>query len=504
MWMAWELLYRPRDVSTAGAAAGTWRVTMRILLVKPPLNANLFAPVRSEPLELEYLASAAEDHAVQILDMRIDRKLQDRLRKFRPHLVGVTSYTCDVPAALEVLREVKKFDSRIVTAVGGNHATFLPVDFAEPSVNAIFLGMGDISFRDFVNGLESGKDGSDVHNLALVRDGRLEFTPAEPFDLDLDRIPFPARHLTADYWGSYRDLTGQRTAMVLSSRGCPFRCTFCSCWKVMKGRYLTRSPDSIVREMASLPEDVANIQFADDNTLHSVPRARRLCQLIREKNIRTKLSMYARADLIVHHPDLMRELKEAGLAYLTVGVESFREEELLNLNKRTSVEMNNEAIRILRRLQIGNSAHFIVSPDYDEHDFRELYRYVCASELYIPVFAVLTPLPGTDLYERTRDRLAITDYSCFDFVHSVLPTRLSRKDFYRQFARLYLRTYSFRRYFQSLLKDLLSRRKRSGELPPGRVDRLSFLALCIVHIVGLPLAFKVRRIHRSEPLTTRK
>jgi len=210
--------------------------------------------------------------------------------------------------------------------------------------------------------------------------------------------------------------------------------------------------------------------------------------------------MYARADRIVRHPDLIEELREAGLAYLTICVESFREDDLSELNKRTSVEMNNEAIRILRRLEIGNSAHFIVDPDYEEADFRQLFRYVCKSELYQPVFAVLTPLPGTDLYDRTHDRLAIKDYSGFDFGHSVLPTRLDRKEFYRLFVELYVKTYSFRRYFRSRFAELLSGLKRSGDLLPGRVDRLSLFKLCIVHLVGIPLAFKVRRLHWSEPL----
>ena len=216
---------------------------MKILLIKPPLNRSLFAPSRGEPLELEYLAAAVPEHSIEILVMRIDNKLEARLEKFKPRLVGVTAYTCDVPVAKEVLREVKKFDSSIVTAVGGNHATFLPVDFAEPSVDAVFLGMADISFRDFVSRLEEGKETSEVHNLALVQNGQLEITEQKLSEVDLDRIPFPARHLVAKYRGKYRDLTWNRTAMVLSSRGCPFRCTFCACWKVMNGKYFTRSQE---------------------------------------------------------------------------------------------------------------------------------------------------------------------------------------------------------------------------------------------------------------------
>lgn len=267
----------------------------------------------------------------------------------------------------------------------------------------------------------------------------------------------------------------------------------------MNGTYLTRSPESIVEELASLGEDVDSVQFADDNTLHDVERAHRLARLIRERRIGKKLSLYARADLIARHPDLIEAWKEAGLAYVTVGVESFREDELSRLNKRTSVEINNQAIRILGRLRIGNAAHFIVNPEYTEDDFQALLRYVCESGLFQPTFTVLTPLPGTDLYQSVHDRLLIRDYAYFDLAHAVLPTRLSRKAFYDQLVRLYTATYSFQRYFRSLLDDLLSGLKKDRQ-PVASVDRLSFLKLCILHVVAYPLALKMRRIYKSEPL----
>src|SRR5208337_2327566 len=112
---------------------------------------------------------------------------------------------------------------------------------------------------------------------------------------------------------------------------------------------------------------------------------------------------------------------------------------------------------------------------------------------------ILTPLPGTDLYQSLYDRLLIKDYAYFDLAHAVLPTRLSRKDFYEQFVKLYSKTYSFRRYFRSLFSDLLSRLKKNGK-PSERVDRLSFFKLCILHLVGYPLAFKMRNIYKTEPL----
>lgn len=123
---------------------------MRILLIKPPLNKNLLAPNNDEPLELEYVAAAVGGHEVDILDMRIEKNLWKKLGNFRPDLVGITAYTCDVRVAKKVLQEVKKFSGSIKTVVGGHHATVLPIDFALPFVDAIFLGIADHSFGQYV------------------------------------------------------------------------------------------------------------------------------------------------------------------------------------------------------------------------------------------------------------------------------------------------------------------------------------------------------------------
>ena len=118
---------------------------MKILLVKPPLNRNMFSPAVGEPLELEYLASAVKEHDVEILDMRLDLNLVDKLEKFNPFFVGITGYTCDVNSSLNILKEVKKYNKNIVTAIGGHHATFMPYDCTKPYVDVIFFGMSDLS-----------------------------------------------------------------------------------------------------------------------------------------------------------------------------------------------------------------------------------------------------------------------------------------------------------------------------------------------------------------------
>ncbi|MBC8458799.1 MAG: hypothetical protein H8D67_12470, partial [Deltaproteobacteria bacterium] len=194
-------------------------------------------------------------------------------------------------------------------------------------------------------------------------------------------------------------------------------------------------------------------------------------------------SMYGRADTIVKHPDLIEELKEIGLQYLTIGIESIEDNALKKLNKKTSVEINNEAIKILQKLGLNNVAHFIINPNYMKKDFNNVFNYVRDMNLFQPVFTVLTPLPGTELFTKEHDRLYIKNWDFFDFVHSVLPTKLSRIEFYHQLVGLYLKCYSFKRYFKSIFQDMLSWIKRSKNLNYN-TDRLSLLKMIILHIVG--------------------
>jgi len=268
----------------------------------------------------------------------------------------------------------------------------------------------------------------------------------------------------------------------------------------MEGKYITRNPETVVEELASLPEGVDLVYFADDNSLHSVRRAWRLSELIQQRGINKKLSMYARVDTIVNHPDLIASLKAAGLDSLTLGIEAIKDEELDAFNKRTSVEKNNEAIRILQKLGITNSAHFIVNPNFTEENFNQLYKYVCDMDLFQPVFTVLTPLPGTELYQTNYDRLIIKNYDFFDHVHSVLPTELDRREFYSQFVCLYAKSYSYRRYFKSVWKDVLSKLNLSNGTVQYHCDRLSLIKMILMHIFAYPLKIRMRNIYRSEPL----
>ena len=126
-------------------------VIMNILLIKPPFNPNLITKSIYEPLELEYLAAAVNEHRVKILDMRLDKNLMKSLHTFKPDVACITAYSCDIKTVKRILKEIKKYDDSIHTIVGGIHATFMPSDFEEQYIDAIFIGYADLTFKEYIH-----------------------------------------------------------------------------------------------------------------------------------------------------------------------------------------------------------------------------------------------------------------------------------------------------------------------------------------------------------------
>lgn len=317
--------------------------------------------------------------------------------------------------------------------------------------------------------------------------------PAEVRD-----IPLPRRQIAVRYRRLYRDELGRRTFLVNTARGCPHRCTFCACWKAAGGRVLVRPAEDVARELAALPRGPVRVFFADDHTFSDTRRAEELCELIRLEGAGRRYAGYARCDTVVRHPRLFECWRAVGLRDLTIGVEAAQDSRLDRLAKGTSTKVNEEAIRLLHRLDINPFAHLLVDPDFTENDFDELAAFVDRTNLSHPFYVVLTPLPGTILYEEKRGEIRMP-YECYDFAHAIVPTRLEPERFLARFLRLYYDSFSLRRNLRQKLERLGLRPPTGGsreELP----QPVSLGALAGWHLMALPLAAKLRRHYRSAEL----
>jgi radical SAM superfamily enzyme YgiQ (UPF0313 family) len=432
---------------------------MRILLIEPakaPVTLAGEDVFLFEPLALEYVgAGVAEDHDVKILDQRLDKNVLGTLESFRPDVVGITSYTVHVNCVKRLFEQVKGWNPEILTVVGGHHATVVPADFLSPSIDLIVRGDGVFAFREIVRRFERGEDFQGIPGVS--------FTDADDPPLtELDELPFPDRSLTAKYRKEYYSEYMKPLASIRTSKGCPYRCSFCALWKIAGSRYLKRDPQKIVEELAGIEEEF--VFFADDESLVDVERMKRLAQLIGEAGIRKRFFLYGRSDTITRHPELLSMWKEVGLERVFVGFEFFRDEDLEFVRKGSTTDDNRRAAKILHDLGIEIYASFIIRPEFGREDFEACRRYSRELELSFASFAVLTPLPGTDLYDEVKDRMIVRDYEYYDFIHTLLPTTLPLKEFYRQYYRLYtkaipfskaisfLRKFPAREFFPSMVK----------------------------------------------------
>jgi radical SAM superfamily enzyme YgiQ (UPF0313 family) len=167
----------------------------------------------------------------------------------------------------------------------------------------------------------------------------------------------------------------------------------------------------------------------------------RLAELIEQRGIRKNYYCYARSDTVLKHPELFRRWRDVGLERVFVGFEFFKDQHLEDVNKRATVEENEGAMRLLAELGISLIASFLVKPDFDRADFRACAAYCkrMKKELRSSVFlfSVLTPLPGSDLFDASEGQLITRDYDHFDLFHPVLPTKLPMEEFFAELHGLY-------------------------------------------------------------------
>ncbi len=390
-----------------------------------------------EPLHLEILAATLPEHDVRIFDMRIDANLIDKLDKFQPDVVGVTALTTEVYTARETLMMVKKYSNDIFTVIGGHHATLMPEDFRIQQIDAIALGEGEFVFPQLIQAIAAGQGLARVPNLIWRnRDGHFTSNGREmPHGRSMDDLPLPRRDLVERYREDYFFLFDKPDSSVAASRGCPYKCNFCSVHEFYGGKTRQMTAKRVVEEIHHV--DTKHITFVDDNFLMNHKRENELADLIKADGIDLSFSMEARTDSIAARPELVEKWVDIGLYATLLGLEGASDKALTNVNKSNKLSVNDEAIRILKDNGVIIWGAFIVDPMWDVDDFKQLRDYVHEKEITHTQFTVLTPLVGTQLYREKFNDLLTYDYTCYDTLHAVTPTKLPREEFYKQFADMY-------------------------------------------------------------------
>ncbi len=387
---------------------------MKILLfiVENPPNMRIKAGAFgiSQPLGAGYIASVLREdgHAVRILDNSVASLSPEELKRyvldFAPDLVGLTAFTFCVKRCFETARILKETDPRIKVVFGGPHATYLPEQtLADPGVDIVVTGEGEMTMRELAAALASGTS-LDVVKGTLYKDGagKIIRNPDRELIDDLDSLPLPAYDLMEmdRYYSSVnRRFTDTRFGAIITSRGCPHQCTFCS-HKMFGKKLRMRSPENVADEIALLQGryGIGELIFLDDTFTMDRRRAIGICDLIVRRGLKVVWTCNTRADHA--SGELYGAMYRAGCRGLHIGAESASQEMLDRMKKGITVEQITNAVALAKK-HIGHVVcGFILGMPGDTME-RALATIAFSKRLNpdYATFNIATPVPGSQIYE---------------------------------------------------------------------------------------------------------
>ncbi len=385
---------------------------MKITLLNPRLRT--WSPNVYVPLGLGYIAASLEQagHEVEIIDLNVRRIGDNKLRKkvAAADIIGITGMITEYETLLGLVDSVKKANPGARVVLGGPLVTALPRKLLQESAaDFAVLGEGEKTIVALVSALENGEDVGGIRGIVFRADDRITVTePAEPI-ADMDTIPFPARHLLdmeryiKDHFQSFgikiRGFGRIRSTNLLSSRGCPYSCTFC--FKDMWGRkWRGRSPQNIIREMESLYDTyrVNGFFFNDDTFVLDRERVMEFCRQLIEKKFRIVWYCNGRVNLMTE--EMLRAMYEAGCRCIAYGIESGNQRILDSMKKNETLDQVREVIAWTKKAGIHVTGYFMLGMLGETRDtIRETMAFARELRLDFHGFSLTTPIPGTELYD---------------------------------------------------------------------------------------------------------
>ena len=435
---------------------------LRILLLRPrppKETIGLQHVMICEPLELEYLVGNIDKTkaSVKIIDMILEKKpIEFFINKYKPHIVGMTAYITHVGAVKEMARKIKCLSNKTITVVGGVHAEVVPEDFTSKYIDYIICSNPVETFNKIIDRVRAGVDTKDIDETYIKSNDnqpRLANCCRDTKEIDgiyikgkkhirtssYNILP-PDRSSVKKYRKKYYYMFHNPCALIKTSLGCPYTCSFCFCKEITGGKYFARKIDEVMEELESIKE--REIYIVDDDFLFNENRLNLFCDELEKRNIHKRFLVYGRADFIASHEKVIGRLSRHGLSAVIVGVESVREKDLKDFNKRSSLENNEKAIRILQKYGIELYATMILQPDFTKKDFKQIEDYIIGLNVSFVNLQPLTPLPGTEIYDYYKDKILVSrkDYAMWDLAHIVLePKYMSIRQYYYQIIKTYAR-----------------------------------------------------------------
>jgi anaerobic magnesium-protoporphyrin IX monomethyl ester cyclase len=439
---------------------------MKILLIMPPTDSAIKRVVGTTgpPLGLAYLASMVrEDHDVRIIDgIAEELTFEDVMRilkKYDPDVVGITATTSAMYDAYAVAKIAKNLNENVFVVMGGPHVTFTPeLTMREcPCIDAVVRGEGELTFKELVDALDKGRSLKGILGLSYQdkEAGKIRNEPPRPLIQNVDEIPIPSYDLLP--MDRYK-ADGTPFGTIMTSRGCPFNCVFCSSSLQFGKRWRGHSVERVIKELSILRYEYGRreIEFLDDTFTLNKVRAVKIAEAIKREGLDIRWTASSRVNTI--NEKVAKAMKEGGCHTVYFGIESGTQRILDFIGKGITPQQSLDAVKLAKRMGLRALGSFIIGfPDETREEIETTIKFAKKVGVDFAQFTIATPYPGTRLWQYAieHDLLLTRNWRKYTTIDPVMKLKYFTPE---QISKLLRKAYlSFYLRPKVLLKDLVER-----------------------------------------------
>jgi anaerobic magnesium-protoporphyrin IX monomethyl ester cyclase len=372
------------------------------------------------PLGLAYIAAVLEQagHEVTVIDNYAERnhhrQITERVSRIAPDVVGISTDSFSFQNAIEIAKAVKEANKDILVVAGGPHPSVWPdAPLKFPEFDISVHGEGETTAIELWHNLETGKPMRHVKGIAYRQDGSVIINPRRDLITNLDRLPFPARHLFPLKRYERREiyLRARPADTMSTSRGCPYACRFCSSKAVFGRTYRYRSPTNVVAEIEVLVRDYGTrgMYIREDIFTANRKRVLETCDLMLERGLDISWACESRVDTV--DEKMLRVMKNAGCQIIWFGIESGSQEVLDYLGKGITKHQIQKTLDACRRVGIQAGASFVIGiPGETIEQMHETIDFACRLMPLFAWFNIYLGIPTSALYEYAKQNGYVDEY----------------------------------------------------------------------------------------------
>jgi len=358
------------------------------------------------PLSLGFLAGYLIERGVRptIIDEQLEylspQKIKDIFRNKENIIVGLSCLTAGAQRAYELAGWIKDASPGALIVYGGVHATVLPEEaFERGHADVVVCAEGEETLHELIQAHEKGDSFEKVKGIFYRRDGQVINTAPRPVIEDLNTLPAFPYYLFEDNGAQYD------FGNLISSRGCPFECIFCSQRSISGRRYRYRSAQNVLKELDTLIYTYGqkNIIFNDDNFVVSRQHVFDVCEMMIARNYPDNISFLAMARTDMVDGRMLELMKRAGFKNIVYGLETGSERLMAMIKKKATLADSRRALELTRQAGLGSISSFILGLPTETHEESlQTIKFAKSLPLDFTRFNLLVPYPGTEIYERIK------------------------------------------------------------------------------------------------------